>query len=127
MAATTSAKEDTVLEAWRDLLERKHRAVAALEKALRPHGLGITEYEILERLATGGPEQRRMQDLGDGLHLSQSALSRAVARLEEDGLAQRGMCTEDRRGIYVCATDEGVKRWKAAKPAHRAALAEALG
>jgi DNA-binding MarR family transcriptional regulator len=127
MAATSATKDDQLLDAWRDLLERKHRTFNALERALRPHGLGVTEYEILERLATGGPEQRRMQDLGEGMHLSQSALSRAVARLEEDGLAERGMCSEDRRGIYVCATADGMKRFKAAKPAHRAALAEALG
>jgi DNA-binding MarR family transcriptional regulator len=126
MAANPPVKDDAVLDAWHELLERKHRAYAALERALRPHGLGVTEFEILERLSTGGPEQRRMQDLGEGLHLSQSALSRAVARLEEDGLAERGMCTEDRRGIYVCATDQGRDRWDAARAAHRAALAEAL-
>jgi DNA-binding MarR family transcriptional regulator len=127
LAATTKSKDDAVLDAWRDLLDRKHRAYTALEKALRPHDLGVTEFEILDRLATWAPEERRMQDLGDGLHLSQSALSRAVARLEQDGLAERGMCKEDRRGIYVCLTDAGRERWEAARPAHRAALSEALG
>lgn len=127
LAATTKSKDDAVLDAWRDLLDRKHRAYTALEKALRPHDLGVTEFEILDRLATWAPEQRRMQDLGDGLHLSQSALSRAVARLEQDGLAERGMCKEDRRGIYVCLTDAGRERWEAARPAHRAALTDALG
>ena len=68
-----------------------------------------------------------MQELGDALHLSQSALSRVVARLEQDGLATRGMCAEDRRGIYVCITDAGRKRYRAARPAHRAALADTLG
>ena len=127
VAATSKLKDDALMEAWRDLLDRKHRAYTALEKALRPHDLGVTEFEILDRLATWAPDERRMQDLGDGLHLSQSALSRAVARLEEDGLALRGLCKEDRRGIYVCLTDAGRERWEAAKPAHRAALAEALG
>ena len=127
MAATTKVSKDAILEEWRDLLERKHRAYTALEKALRPFDLGVTEFEILDRLATWAPDERRMQELGDGLHLSQSALSRAVARLEQDGLAHRGMCKEDRRGIYVCLTDEGRERWEAARPAHRAALAEALG
>jgi DNA-binding MarR family transcriptional regulator len=127
LAATTKSKDDAVMDAWRDLLDRKHRAYTALEKALRPHDLGVTEFEILDRLATWAPEERRMQDLGDGLHLSQSALSRAVARLEQDGLAERGMCKEDRRGIYVCLTDAGRERWEAARPAHRAALADALG
>ena len=44
-----------------------------------------------------------------------------------DGLAARGLCTEDRRGIHVCITDAGRDRWEAARPAHRAALAESLG
>jgi DNA-binding MarR family transcriptional regulator len=68
-----------------------------------------------------------MQELGEAVHLSQSALSRVVARLEHDGLASRGMCHEDRRGIYVCITDAGRRRYEAARPAHRAALAETLG
>ena len=67
-----------------------------------------------------------MHDLGTDLHLSQSALSRAVARLEKDGLAVRGMCPEDRRGVSVCITDTGRDRVDAARPAHREALAEAL-
>jgi DNA-binding MarR family transcriptional regulator len=124
---TELATDEALLETWRDLLDRKARAFSALERALKPFDLGVSEYEVLERLVTGELEQRRMQELGDGLYLSQSALSRAVARLEEDGLAERGLCTEDRRGIYVCPTDAGRKRWEAARPAHRAALAEALG
>jgi DNA-binding MarR family transcriptional regulator len=68
-----------------------------------------------------------MQELSEAVHLSQSALSRVVARLEKDGLAERGLCAEDRRGIYVCITDAGRERYEAARPAHRAALAETLG
>ena len=68
-----------------------------------------------------------MQELGDAVHLSQSAISRVVARLEEHGMVTRGMCAEDRRGIYVCITDAGRERYRSARPAHRAALAETLG
>jgi DNA-binding MarR family transcriptional regulator len=125
MAAST---EKALVGAWRDLLDQHARATCALEHALKDHDLGVSEYEVLERLATEHDgEQRRMQQLGDALHLSQSALSRAVARLERDGLAKRGMCTEDRRAIYVCITDAGRERYESARPAHRAALAESLG
>jgi len=116
-----------LVDAWRDLLAQHARAQCALERALKEHDLGVSEYEVLERLAGGDDAERRMQDLGAAVHLSQSALSRVVARLERDGLAQRGMCTHDRRGIFVCITDEGRERLEAARPAHRAALAEALG
>jgi DNA-binding MarR family transcriptional regulator len=87
----------------------------------------VSEFEVLDRLATGDGDERRMHDVGEALHLSQSALSRVVARLEQEGLATRGLCREDRRGIYVHITDAGRARYEEAKPDHRAALADALG
>ena len=119
--------ESKVVEAWRDLLDRHARATVALERALKEHDLGVSEFEVLERLAGADKEQRRIQEIGEAVHLSQSALSRVVARLERDGLAERGLCHEDRRGVYVCITDEGRDRYEAARGAHRAALSEALG
>ena len=119
--------EDALVEEWRDLLAAHARVHNALERALRAHDLGVSEYEVLERLAAEEfAEQRRMQELGEALHLSQSALSRVVGRLEKDGLAERGMCRDDRRGIFVCITPAGRKRYEAARPAQRAALADAL-
>jgi DNA-binding MarR family transcriptional regulator len=120
--------EDTELvEAWHELLERHARTTASLERRLqREHGLGVSEYEVLERLARPGKDRCRMQELADTVHLSQSALSRVVARLEADGLVHRGMCPEDRRGIMACLTDSGRERYEAARPTHRAVLAETL-
>jgi len=120
-----ATSDDQILEAWRGLLDAHAKAHCALERALKDHDLGVSEYEVLERLAAGG-EARRMHDLGADLHLSQSALSRAVARLERDGLAVRGMCPEDRRGVAVCLTAEGRERYQAAVPTHRRVLAENL-
>ena len=128
MTPPPTGSAETVVTEWRDLLERHARATCALEHALKSHDLGVSEYEVLDRLATGKhSDQRRMQELGEAVHLSQSALSRVVGRLEADGLVQRGMCTEDRRGIYVCVTDAGRARLKEARPAYRSALADALG
>jgi DNA-binding MarR family transcriptional regulator len=118
--------EARLIEIWRELLDRHARTTSALERSLHEHGLGVSEYEVLERLATGEKEERRMQELAEAVHLSQSALSRVVARLEADGLVTRAMCAEDRRGIFACLTDAGRERYAAARPAHRAVLAEAL-
>ena len=112
---------------WRGLLEAHARAHVSLERALKTHDLGVSGFEVLERLVDDSDDERRMQALGEALHLSQSALSRVVGRLEDEGLVTRGMCREDRRGIYVCITDAGRRRYEAARPAHRAALADALG
>jgi DNA-binding MarR family transcriptional regulator len=119
--------ENALVDEWRGLLATHARVHGALERALRPHDLGVSEYEVLERLAGEEfAEQRRMQELGEALHLSQSALSRVVGRLEKDGLVQRGMCPDDRRGIFVCITPAGRERYEKARPAHRTALTEAL-
>jgi DNA-binding MarR family transcriptional regulator len=120
--------EGARIAVWHDLVDRYARTMSALERALeQEHGLGVSEYEVLERLASPDKEQRRMQELADAVHLSQSALSRVVGRLEADGLVIRGMCAHDRRGIYACLTDAGRARYEAAKPTHRAVLAETLG
>jgi DNA-binding MarR family transcriptional regulator len=123
----TTIEGDALVNAWRELLDSHARAHGALERVLREHDLGVSEFEVLERLANDGDEQRRMQALATAVHLSQSALSRVVGRLEQHGLASRGLCHEDRRGIYVCITEAGRKRYEDALPAHRAALADALG
>jgi DNA-binding MarR family transcriptional regulator len=116
------------VDVWHELLGRHARTTTALERRLHEqHGLGVSEYEVLERLAAPDKEQRRMQELAEAVHLSQSALSRVVGRLEAEGLVTRGMCPEDRRGIYACLTPSGRERYEAARPTHREVLAATLG
>jgi DNA-binding MarR family transcriptional regulator len=123
-----SASETALVKTWRDLADRHARVTCALERELQDeHGLGVSEFEVLERLAVGDKEQRRMQDLAESVYLSQSALSRLIGRLETDGLVSRAICSEDRRGIFACLTPEGRARYEAARPTQRRVLAESLG
>ena len=74
-------EETELVAVWRELLEQHARLTGALERRLQEeHGLGVSEYEVLERLAGADKPERRMQELADAVHLSQSALSRVVAR-----------------------------------------------
>ena len=124
MAAT---RDDALVESWRDLMERHARVNGALECVLADeHGLGVSEFEVLERLAAGDSDERRMQELADAVHLSQSALSRLIGRLEAEGLVTRAICSEDRRGIFACLTAAGRARYEAALPTQRQVLAENL-
>src|SRR3954451_24585052 len=108
---------------WRALLDRHAKVSCALEKALQDeHGIGLSEFEILDRLVDANCGNYRMTDLAGDIYLSQSALSRAVARLEQDGLVRRSMCSEDRRGIFVCLTADGALRHREALPTHREVL-----
>jgi DNA-binding MarR family transcriptional regulator len=126
MAAT--ARDDGLVESWRDLMERHARVTGALECVLQDeHGLGVSEFEVLERLAAGESDERRMQELADAVHLSQSALSRLIGRLEAEGLVTRAICSEDRRGIFACLTEAGRARYEVALPTQRRVLAENLG
>jgi DNA-binding MarR family transcriptional regulator len=125
MAAT--ARDDALVGSWRDLMERHARVSGALECVLQDeHGLGVSEFEVLERLAAGDSDERRMQELADAVHLSQSALSRLIGRLETEGLVTRAICSEDRRGIFACLTDAGRARYEEALPTQRRVLAENL-
>src|SRR5215470_15975481 len=106
---------DSLEGEWRELLSRHARCVCALDRELEAnHGLGMSEYEVLDRLASG--HAKRVQELAGVTHLSQSALSRTVARLEKDGLVHRAMCPDDRRGVSVCLTPAGFERFQAARP-----------
>ena len=115
------------VEQWHTLLEQHARVTGALDRALAEHSLGVSEFEVLDELVRQPDSECRMQALSDVVHLSQSALSRVVGRLEDHGLVTRFMCQEDRRGIFARLTDEGRARHSAALPAHRDVLAEHLG
>ena len=116
-----------IVSEWRALVASHAAVTAALEHDLgERHGLGVTEFEVLERLAEDSDHKFRVQELAESVHLSQSALSRMIGRLEQHGLVGRSLCDNDRRGIYVCLTDAGRRRHAEALPTQRAALAATL-
>jgi DNA-binding MarR family transcriptional regulator len=116
-----------VVSAWRALAATHAAVSAALERDLgERHGLGVSEFEVLERLAEDAAHKFRVQELAESVHLSQSALSRMIGKLEQHGLVQRSLCDLDRRGIYVCLTEAGRRRHAEALPTQRAALAAIL-
>jgi DNA-binding MarR family transcriptional regulator len=119
--------EGVLVERWRSLLTSYNEVAGHLERALQDgHGLTMSEFEILDRLIAQECEKRRMQDLAADMYLSQSALSRAVARLEKTGLVERALCEADRRGVFVTITDAGLRRHTEARRTHLAILSEHL-
>ncbi|GAA1684783.1 MarR family transcriptional regulator [Kribbella yunnanensis] len=115
------------VRAWRELLARHADITCALDRALQAgHSLGMSEYEVLERLAELPNHSAKIAVVAKSVHLSQSALSRVIARLETDGLVTRDVCTQDRRAVIVCLTDEGLLRQHEARSTQREVLAERL-
>ena len=84
--------------AWRALAASHAVVSCALDRELgERHGLGVSDFEVLERLAESENHKFRVQELAGSVHLSQSALSRLIGL--KHGLVQRVLCDLDRRGI----------------------------
>ena len=120
-------KDKRLVDEWREILDRHARINCALTQALeQQHGLGMSEFEVLERLADEGEACVRVHAIAEHVHLSQSALSRVLDRLEKAGLLRRGVCDNDRRAIFAELTPDGRKRYEAARPTHREVLEREL-
>ncbi|MEU2421259.1 MarR family transcriptional regulator [Streptomyces sp. NPDC007851] len=128
MAAKKS--EQALVEQWRDILALHARVQCELDRALHCHGLCASDFEVLDLLSDGaaadGGCSYRVQEIAERVHLSQSALSRLIARLEKDGLVERAMCAEDRRGVRVALTGKGRALHGEVLPMQRAVLSRLL-
>ncbi|MBB4684501.1 MarR family winged helix-turn-helix transcriptional regulator [Amycolatopsis jiangsuensis] len=114
-------------QAWDRMLVLHARVEQELAKALqRRHGVGLSEYRALARLAHGPRGGLRMQELAEAVGLNQSSVSRMCARLEDAGLTIRDLCEEDRRGVYSMITPAGRTRFTETQPTYRAVLQAAL-
>jgi DNA-binding MarR family transcriptional regulator len=110
-----ASHDDAVKAAWRALIAAKVASWNTLERELsEQHGLGVSDFEVLDHLAGKPDHTYRSQTLADAVHLSQSALSRLTDRLERHGLVQRCNCDNDRRGINVVLTAKGEEKHRQA-------------
>ncbi|WP_306187713.1 MULTISPECIES: MarR family winged helix-turn-helix transcriptional regulator [unclassified Streptomyces] len=134
-----NAADARLEEQWRGILSVHARTVCEIDRVLHPYGLGASDFEVLDILASGpdgtaeacgAAEERRhhrVHTLAERVHLSQSALSRLLGRLEKEGLLERSVCTRDRRGVWVSLTRKGRDLHAEVLPLQRAVLARTLG
>ena len=102
----------TYLEKWFDFNRRQVELEAILEQTIAEQSeqsLTLKEFYLLHFLNQAQEKSLRQIDLPDKLHLSPSAVSRMVARLEEKncGLLSRRCCDQDKRASFICLTSEG--------------------
>jgi len=102
----------TYLEKWFDFNRRQVELEAILEQTIADQSdqsLTLKEFYLLHFLNQAQEKSLRQIDLPDKLHLSPSAVSRMVARLEEKncGLLSRRCCDQDKRASFICLTSEG--------------------
>ena len=116
--------DDALAADWHQLMGRYQRLMCALDRELASHDLTASEFEVLQQLELSDDRSLRMSALADSAHLTQSALSRLVSRLERDGLLERKACEQDRRSQYVSLTAAGRSRYAEARPTQRKVLRE---
>ncbi len=83
-------------------------------------------FDVLIRLARTPGSELRMSELAAQTSLTPSGLTRAVDRLQQQGLVARRICPEDRRGAFAVLTPEGQELMDRAIPAHISHVNEVL-
>jgi DNA-binding MarR family transcriptional regulator len=90
---------------------------AAVDEALRPHGLTFARYEALVLLSFSQRGSLPMRMMGERLQLHPTSITNIVDRLEADGLVRRLRHPSDRRTTLVKITPEGSERLQPATDA----------
>jgi len=113
------------LSAWRSFLGAHAAITRALDAELEAaHGLTLSEYEVLLRLAQADGRRLRMSELADRVLLTRSRITRLVDGLEAAGLVRRATCPSDARGLFAELTGAGASRLAAAGGTHVAGVRE---
>jgi len=122
-----SQRGDETTLAWLNLGQAYAVMRAGVSRALETEaGVGLSESEVLFRLA-GAPSKRlRMSDLADRLLMAQSGITRVVDRLVEQGFVVREQPSDDRRTVYARLTDAGKKASDQARAVYVRSVKEQL-
>ncbi len=110
---------DEQQQTWRTYLEMNAALTARIERDLQ-QGAGMPHayYLILVMLSEAPDRSLRMNQLAHYAMASQSRLSHAVARLEQQGWVRRERASGDRRGQLAILTDAGYDRLVEVAPSH---------
>ena len=94
--------------AWLGLLRAHTELTRGLDTALSArHGLSLSAYEVLSRLAHAEDGHLRMSVLAERSGLSLSRVSRVMDQLEQRGLVARRSCASDSRVVHATITPPG--------------------
>jgi DNA-binding MarR family transcriptional regulator len=119
VARTDPSTTVACVNAWHLLRAAHARVEQELGGELaRACGLSVSEFDALFYLRLHAAEDPRIGDLQVAVDLSQPALSRLVARLEQRGLLSREPIPEDARATTLRLTDSGTVLLETATAVH---------
>jgi DNA-binding MarR family transcriptional regulator len=120
---------DDTQRLWRALVSVYQPVLRDVVTALeRDAGIDSGTYSALAYVDRAGGRMR-LRELAELMRVrySQPGLSRLVQRMEADGLVERRVDPDDRRGTVVSLTRAGRARYRRAHEVYDAALDEHLG
>ena len=100
---------DAEQASWRAVLRGTRLLERSLDQALHAHGIQLSEYEILSMLSESDSNRLRMSDLAAMVVQSRSRLTHTAKRLEQRGWVTREACLDDRRGVELVLTPDGLR------------------
>jgi MarR family 2-MHQ and catechol resistance regulon transcriptional repressor len=88
------------------ILARTFRVISEqILLSIRPFGLNLTEFAVLELIYKNGPQS--LGAIGSHLLMVSGGVTYVVDKLEQSGYLTRRHSPKDRRVIYACLTDRG--------------------
>jgi DNA-binding MarR family transcriptional regulator len=104
---------------WQSFLAVHRGIVEQLaDEMLTEHQLPLEWFDVLVHLADLPGLRARQKELRDRLLLSESGVSRLLARMEKAGVISRSTAGDDRRGMEITVTEAGQAALLAAIDSH---------
>jgi DNA-binding MarR family transcriptional regulator len=126
--SATTPQTSPAIEAFVRLVRANAAVTRQLSAQLSAdHGLNLSAYEALLRLARAPDSRMRRVDLANGLLLSAGGVTRLLDGLERDGFVAREECASDRRVSYAVLTEAGRDKLREASKSHTRQIRELLG
>src|SRR3954453_16911081 len=126
--SATTTETSTAIEAFVRLVRANAAVTRQLSAQLSAdHGLNLSAYEALLRLAQAPDSRLRRVDLANGILLTAGGVTRLLDGLERDGYVAREECSSDRRVSYAVLTEAGRDKLREASKSHTRQIRELLG
>jgi DNA-binding MarR family transcriptional regulator len=104
---------------WQSFLAVHRQIIAQLaDEMLTEHQLPLEWFDVLVHLADIPGMRARQKELRDRILLSESGVSRLLARMEKAGVITRRTAGDDLRGLEIAVTDAGRAALLAAIDSH---------
>ncbi|HEV8672164.1 MAG TPA: MarR family transcriptional regulator [Candidatus Limnocylindria bacterium] len=112
------------LRAWLAFIRAGLYSLRAMDRDAEASGRPpFSEHHILATLDGGPPEGIRPTDLAERAALTKSGLTRAIDRLESQGLIARRPCPTDARGQLIVLSAQGRRVLRRSAPEHFRSIA----